>query len=742
MKRLALLLLLIVISISSRAQNNKMTNYDSRYGENYQSIAFDGGWNDSFRNQVLFFGGKFNRTYTAWLDTYGDIVVGYIDNETKAVSSFIVEDNKKRSLETCSLSLLFMPDGKLMLFVADTSNLSAVRMYKMKEAENITQWDVKNIKISGKNIVKSTYPVMLAGENNKIMLFTQLANGALLVTTSDDLGQTWRKSEGVAFAKGHRELKIATDNQTKIAFAINNNILAIYDKGVFDINGKRVGDNLTADIAQTNLSSAPVSGASIADLSIDNMGNIAIISISKDKTATYSVLGKKGWNNNLLPIKNLIGDIVIDKETPSTMYYVALNDSITEINKISEIKGKWSISPITLATTRNNYSVASVSNALPDQPIQICWLQETVKDVKVNLLTSIKADIQQPVISDVFKTEDIKKIMKKVADWQLTRSFIDKQKNDWHWGAFYVGLIAAYEATGDTRYWDELMNVGQLFDWELREDVMHGDRPLVCEIYSYIYDKSGRKDPNMMKHTEWAMNLHSSRQAPIDVRFEKNEARFEWWSWCDALFMAPAAFFKYSQITGDKRAMEFAHKQWIATADYLYSKSDSLFFRDDRYFNKKSTNGNKMFWARGNGWVMGAIPRILDILPQDHKYRPYYENLFKEMAAKMLSIQRPEGLWTVNLLDPEELLVGESSGSGFYGYAFAWGVNNGLLDVNTYGPAARKAWKALSNNVSSFGRLGYVQQVAGEPYPFYEYQSHTYASGAFLLFANEMIKFN
>lgn len=237
------------------------------------------------------------------------------------------------------------------------------------------------------------------------------------------------------------------------------------------------------------------------------------------------------------------------------------------------------------------------------------------------------------------------------------------------------------------------------------------------------------------------MDLHTSRKAKMDPRFKGSDYKMEWWSWADALYMAPISFYEYTRVTGDKAAADFAYKQWNVVEDYLYSKEDSLFYRDDRYFTAKSTNGKKVFWARGNGWVLGSMPRIMDSLPKDSEYRAHYEKLFKDMAAKIKNIQMPEGLWTCSLYDPEELNIGESSGSGFFGYALAWGINNGLLDKAEYEEALMKAWKGMTNNVTDFGRLGYVQQIAGDPYPFFYHQYHTYASGAFLLFANEMIKY-
>jgi rhamnogalacturonyl hydrolase YesR len=236
------------------------------------------------------------------------------------------------------------------------------------------------------------------------------------------------------------------------------------------------------------------------------------------------------------------------------------------------------------------------------------------------------------------------------------------------------------------------------------------------------------------------MDIHKAREAMPDVRFDGNNYKFEWWTWCDALFMAPPSFSRMYEATKDVSYLDYADKHWWITSDYLYSIEDSLFFRDDRFFEAKSKNDRKIFWGRGNGWVIAGLARMMNILPKSYPSRIKYEKQFKEMAHKLLSLQREHGLWTASLYDPEELPMGESSASAFYTFALAWGINNGLLDKNKFESSVKKAWNALCKNVNENGRLGYVQQVAGDPYPFYKNQWHVYATGAFLLCGKEMIK--
>ena len=51
--------------------------------------------------------------------------------------------------------------------------------------------------------------------------------------------------------------------------------------------------------------------------------------------------------------------------------------------------------------------------------------------------------------------------------------------------------------------------------------------------------------------------------------------------------------------------------------NYLYDKEEHLFYRDHRYFAKREANGKKVFWGRGNGWVLGGLVEILQALPKD-----------------------------------------------------------------------------------------------------------------------------
>ncbi|MFC1603472.1 glycoside hydrolase family 88 protein [Planctomycetota bacterium] len=82
----------------------------------------------------------------------------------------------------------------------------------------------------------------------------------------------------------------------------------------------------------------------------------------------------------------------------------------------------------------------------------------------------------------------------------------------------------------------------------------------------------------------------------------------------------------------------------------------------------------------------------------------------------------------------------ETSGTAFFTYAIAWGVNNGILDDAKYRPIIRKAWRGLTGAVSDEGRLQWVQPVGDRSRNVSADMTHEYAVGAFLLAASEMLK--
>jgi unsaturated rhamnogalacturonyl hydrolase len=338
-----------------------------------------------------------------------------------------------------------------------------------------------------------------------------------------------------------------------------------------------------------------------------------------------------------------------------------------------------------------------------------------------------------PIATDLSASLDpvaVGKAMRKVGDWQLAQSeqYFDRI---WTWSVLYSGFMAASESLGDTKYRDAMEAMGKKFDWQLRSHLPDADDQSVGQTYVELYLL--KKDPAMIAPTR--AELDALLAAPhVSKRAGKT---IPWW-WCDALFMAPPVWSRMYAATGDRKYLGYLDEEWAKTSDLLYDKQEHLYARDADYLTRTEANGKKMFWSRGNGWVMGGIARTLDYLPKDDPARAKYVTQLREMAARVASLQGSDGLWRAGLLDQGNYSEPEMSGSALFTYALSWGINEGVLDRTIYRPVVEKAWAGMLKHIYADGRLGCIQQTGAEPAPFKATASYTYGVGAFLLAGSEI----
>lgn len=330
-------------------------------------------------------------------------------------------------------------------------------------------------------------------------------------------------------------------------------------------------------------------------------------------------------------------------------------------------------------------------------------------------------------------------VMERVANWQLANPSKHKP-TDWTCAAGDDGIMALAGISGDPKYRDAMIAMAETNGWQLGPRQYHADDQCIGQTYTELYFLY--RDPKMIapmrEKFDWILS-HPSTATSLDFRQRHGRAT-DLWSWCDSLFMAPPSWVRLYAATGDERYLDFGVTNWWRTTDYLYDTNEHLFYRDSTFFNKREANGQKVFWSRGNGWVMGGLVRVLQYLPANHPDRPRFEQQFKDMAAKILSVQQPDGLWHSSLLDPGSYPLAETSGSGFFTYALAWGVNQGLLDRATYEPAVQKAWTGLLGCVDADGKLTHAQPVGADPKKFDPNATEVYAVGAFLLAGSEVYR--
>jgi unsaturated rhamnogalacturonyl hydrolase len=312
---------------------------------------------------------------------------------------------------------------------------------------------------------------------------------------------------------------------------------------------------------------------------------------------------------------------------------------------------------------------------------------------------------------------------------------------DWIQAAFYVGLYTFADATQDPYLTTAILKHGEAEQWGFDHRPRHADADATGAVWVWAAGRT--KDQAKLTPIRARFDAVLADPSKVSLDFAPKPAKGDpycqvRWCWSDAIFMAPPAWVSLSKVGGDKRYLDHADSEFWATTDYLYDKTDHLYFRDSRFITRRSDAGQKIFWGRGNGWAYAGIARILQDLPAGHPSRPKYEAIFKQMSAKIATLQGPEGYWPVSLLEPQK--TPETSGTGFFVYGLAWGVNHGLLPRAKYGPVVDKGWKALDAAIEPDGRLGWVQRVGVAPDQVGRDDTQLYGVGAFLLAASEVRK--
>jgi rhamnogalacturonyl hydrolase YesR len=306
----------------------------------------------------------------------------------------------------------------------------------------------------------------------------------------------------------------------------------------------------------------------------------------------------------------------------------------------------------------------------------------------------------------------------------------------WARATYYEGNMAMYGAYPDPMYLGYALKWATTHNWSLYQGVTtrNADNQCAGQTYVDLY----RLDPQPVRIAMIQANLDNMLATSVVT---------DWW-WVDALQMAMPVFARFAVLRNDSAYSERMYQmyEWTKRGEGggLYDTSRGLWWRDSSFIPQRAPNGQPVFWARGNGWALAAHARTIDELDQravPDPHRAEYVQTFQEMAAALAALQQPSGFWAANLLDPSAPAGPETSGTAFFVYGLAWGVNHGLLDAATYLPVIDRGWRAMVDvAIDATGKLGYIQPVGvGPAATATAADNHDFGVGAFLLAGSEVL---
>jgi unsaturated rhamnogalacturonyl hydrolase len=303
-----------------------------------------------------------------------------------------------------------------------------------------------------------------------------------------------------------------------------------------------------------------------------------------------------------------------------------------------------------------------------------------------------------------------------------------RPSNLWTRAVYFEGLMGLYavetDAARKSDYYDYAVRWGESpsHPWQLangRVNTSDADAQACGQTYLDLY----------------AIDPEPVRIAKIETNIRNlvNSGNTTAWWWIDALQMAMPLFAKLGVLRDDPRYFEALWNLYSHTRDVegggLYDDATGLWWRDADYTPSaepylRTPSGTDIYWSRGNGWVIAAFARVLEVLPANEPHRSAYEADFRALAAGILPWQRDDGFWNTSLMDATHCASAgepgedgpETSGTALFAYGLAWGIRHGLLDPKTYGPPLAQAWNGLIRQaVRADGFLGWVQPTGAAP---------------------------
>ncbi len=362
-----------------------------------------------------------------------------------------------------------------------------------------------------------------------------------------------------------------------------------------------------------------------------------------------------------------------------------------------------------------------------------------------------------PISAKTWTADQVKELITRVNTyWQQnnkaeTRSF-------WDPAAYHTGNMEVYKLLKDDKQLDYTRRWAYHNNWsgateadpsrwkyanygEGKDYVLFGDWQVCFQTYIDLYNlaiANGGTD---------ADNYFMVKRAKEVMHYEAYSKKDDYWWWSDALYMVMPVMTKMYKLTGDVQYLDKLYENLLYSDRIMLDQETGLYFRDARYVypNHKSVNGKKDFWARGDGWVLAGLAKVLQDLPKDYKHYKFFVDKFQRLADIVAKTQQKDGYWTRSILDPNHAPGPETSGTAFFAYGIMWGVNNGFLAKKDYKKCIDRAWQYISETaVQADGKVGYVQPICDRAIPGQTVDANSQANfgvGAVLLAACEYYRY-
>ena len=232
--------------------------------------------------------------------------------------------------------------------------------------------------------------------------------------------------------------------------------------------------------------------------------------------------------------------------------------------------------------------------------------------------------------------DEVKDVIRKVNTYWQTNNPAEV-RSFWDNAAYHTGNMETYKLLKDEKMLDYSIRWAEHNQWkgateadpakwkyrnygEGQEYVLFGDWQICFQTYIDLYNLS--KDEKKIARAKEVMG------------YEADSEVHDYWWWADALYMVMPVMTKMYKLTGDEKYLRKLYENILYCDSIMLDYETGLYFRDGKYIypKHKTANGKKDFWARGDGWVLAGLAKVLQDMPETYVRQPFFVEKYVNLA--------------------------------------------------------------------------------------------------------------
>ncbi len=185
--------------------------------------------------------------------------------------------------------------------------------------------------------------------------------------------------------------------------------------------------------------------------------------------------------------------------------------------------------------------------------------------------------------------------------------------------------------------------------------------------------------------------------------------------WVDSLMMFSVFPARYAAETGDWALLDYAARQPALYSRYMQDEKSGLWRHSYWVRRSRPHPRGDVYWGRGNGWVVCALPMILDFIGPDHPRKEEIQKIYQSTAEAVIRCQRSDGSFSTVL---QSGLYRELSATALIAAGLLHGVRRGYLDEALLQPGL-KAFHAVMDGIRETGEGVFMREISAPTIPLH-----------------------